>query len=359
MKNVQKKMGDDLLGYKRESGQMTLDISPKSDENTLIHILTKIPGIASFSFAKKVSSEIESLKKECINLIQNTEFTTFKVLTKRQDKSYPIPSMEVSALLGAAILENTADKKVRMNNMDLLLTIEITENRAYISTKKRTGISGLPTQPNQKIVALLSGGIDSPVAAYSLMKRGAEVILVHFQNQSQETISTENKIRDLASHLSHYQIRTQLFIVPFEKIQKEIIIHIPAKIRMLVYKKIMLHIASKIAQKHNALFLTVGDNFSQVASQTYENLFALYLSTPLPVFSPLIGLNKKEIIDTAKKIGTYDISIQKAADCCSYFIPKHPELRANPELLQKWIDQISLEKLTKQAIEEMKERVWE
>ena len=177
----------------------------------------------------------------------------------------------------------------------------------------------MPINPKQKVVVLLSGGFDSPVAAYMMMKRGCEVILVHCHNQNIASYSVRDKIERLAQCLSDFQPKTSLFMVPFEKIQKEIIINANSRIRMLVYRRFMLRIASRIATINKARFLVVGDSMSQVASQTIENLEATYIGSEKPILTPLIGMDKQEIIDIAAHIGTYETSKQPYGDCCSYF----------------------------------------
>lgn len=344
--NIKKKL--QTKSIKREEGQITL-IPKTKNYDKIKDALSKIPGIAYFSFSKKASLDFEKLKKQALAFVKNLEFTTFKVDTHRHNKRYKLNSMEVNALLGEVII-NKFGKKVKMKKPDLLLKVEISNKASYLSQESIQGVGGMPIEPNKKVISLLSGGFDSPVAAYMMMKRGCQVVFVHFHNKNQASQSVHNKIVNLVKQLSKFQNKSKLYIVPFEKIQKEIIMKAPAKTRMLVYRRFMLKIASKIAEKENAKFLVVGDSLSQVASQTMENLEVTYKASEKHIFSPLIGLNKKEIIDISKKIGTFDISAQPYGDCCSYFLPKHPVLRARIGEIEDIESTFDVEKLVSESV---------
>ncbi|MCD6229736.1 MAG: tRNA 4-thiouridine(8) synthase ThiI [Candidatus Diapherotrites archaeon] len=333
----------------REHGQIALSIGAGDNLLEIADALSKIPGIAFFSFTKKTGLDIKSIKESSVEFLRKAKFESFKVNSKRHNKNVPFTSMELNALIGEVLID-AFGKKVKMKGADLVLKIEVSNKFSYLSCKDITGVGGLPTDSRQKVVSLMSGGFDSPVASYLMMKRGCEVILVHFQNQNLLSESVENKIVRLAKHLSKYQVKTKLFIVPFGEIQNEIISKVHSGVRMLVYRKFMIEISSTIADKEKAGFLVVGDSLSQVASQTFENLNAVYSGSEKHIFSPLIGLNKQEIIDIAKEIGTYDISALPYGDCCSYFVPKHPELRAGKETLEKCKEAIESKKLVESAV---------
>ncbi len=346
--NIKKKTGKLVKSIKREVGQITLTIDGK-DYLKLKDVLSKIPGIAYFSFAKKASLDFKKLKKEVIDFLKEEKFSTFKVDTHRHDKQYRLNSMKINELLGEEII-NAYHKKVKLTNPDLKLKVEISNKATYISYESIEGVGGLPTNPNQKVVALLSGGFDSPVAACFMMKRGCQVILVHFQNKNQMTSAVENKIIELSKQLSKFQTKTLLYIIPFEKLQKEIIKKTKAETRMIIYRRFMLRIASKIAETNKANFLVVGDSLSQVASQTIENLNATYQASNKNIFAPLIGLNKREIIEIYKKIETYNISTQPYSDCCTYFLPKHPVLKADITTLKKIESEFDIKSLVEDAV---------
>jgi len=346
--NITKKAGKVLLKGFRESGQITFGIIPQTNQEEITEILSKIPGIAYFSFAKKVDLDLETIKKEAVTMINSRDFETFKVNAKRHDKSFKYSSMDINCAVGEAI--SALNRKAKMKNPDLMLKIEITKDSAYLSCEDVSGTGGLPTNQKQKVVVLLSGGLDSPVAAYMMMKRGCEAILVHCHNKNQSSDAVGDKIIRLSEALSKFQIKTKLFIVPFENIQKEIIMKAPSTTRMIVYRRFMIKIASVIAEKEKARFLVVGDSLSQVASQTIENLEATYKDSDKAVFTPLIGFDKNEITKISQKINTYDISILPYGDCCSYFLPKHPVLNINNRLLDRIESNIDADSLIKEAV---------
>lgn len=351
--NILTKLGDGVGTCKRESGQLTISLYESSDRLRLCEILSKIPGIAYFSPSYRTNVDLPCLEKLALAVLAEEPFETFRIDTRRHDKLWKMKSMEVNARLGSIVLNAYPDKKVKLKNPDLTLKVEINVKNAYLTVKKLPGIGGLPTNPRQKVMALLSGGFDSSVAAFLMMKRGCQVMFIHFQNQNQMTSSVENKIQLLAEQLAKCQVETILTIIPFENIQKEIIKTVRSTQRMLIYRRIMLQMASAMAGRRKARFLVVGDSFSQVASQTYDNLDATYQASPHHVFSPLIGMDKKEIVRIAKSIGTYDISALPYGDCCTFFLPKHPELRGRADDLQKIEASIEeLELLCSEAMEQ-------
>jgi tRNA uracil 4-sulfurtransferase len=356
--NIKLKSKELIESIKSDTGQITISLPEKTNENQLKDILSKIPGIAYFSFAKKCSLEPEDMKKESLNIIKDLKFETFKIESCRHDKMFKLTSMQLNVLLGDAVLEKH-DKKVKLKNPDLTLKVDLAKSGAYLSHEDIQSVGGLPTNNQQNIVALLSGGFDSPVASYLMMKRGCNVILVHFQNKNQMTTAVEGKIIDLAEQLSKFQTQTTLYIVPFDQLQKEIIMKAKAPTRMLIYRRFMLRISSKIADLHEAKFLVVGDCVSQVASQTLENLNSTYEVSDKPIFSPLIGLNKKEIIKISQEIGTYEISAQPYGDCCSYFLPKHPILKSNPKMLEEIESTFETDELVNQAIKSAEIKTFE
>ncbi|MDP7324448.1 MAG: tRNA uracil 4-sulfurtransferase ThiI [Candidatus Woesearchaeota archaeon] len=324
IKNCEKKLGSLATNIFQDMSHIVVETKETEKASD---ILKKIPGIAYFSPAVKCKLDLEELKKQSIAMLKNKKFSTFKISAKRRKKESPFDSMELNNKLGQEVVDKLK-KKAKMESPDMDLKVEIANHFAYLSLEDIKGVGGFPTDPRQKVVTLLSGGFDSPVAAYMMMKRGCEVLLVHFQNKNTLTKSVQDKIERLATQLSKFQIKTKLFIVHFEDIQKEIIKKVKAEQRMLIYRKVMLKIAAEIANQHKARFLVTGDSISQVASQTLDNLQAVYAESPLQVLTPLIGFDKQEIINLADKIGTGEISKEPYGDCCSYFVPQHPELRA-------------------------------
>ena len=301
--------------------------------------LALIPGFANYAEAIKTQSTIEDIKKGVDELFGCylplakreregvAEVLSFRISAERSFKNFPLSSGEIAKEIG----EYTRVKynwQVSLNNPDLNIHISVGKTDTCIYGNTQNSAGGLPTGSSGKVLALLSGGIDSPVAAYKIMCRGGEVSLIHFQNQTQVTEEVSEKIFDLAKVLSSYQPEIKLFMVPFADVQKQIIMKVPAPYRMIVTRRIFNKIAEKVARENHCLALVNGDSLGQVASQTLENMAVIANATELLKLSPLIGTNKKDIIDLARKIRTLDISSRPYEDCCSLFVAKHPETKA-------------------------------
>lgn len=309
--------------------------------------LALIPGFANYAEALKVKNAIEDIKKGIDALFSSVkDVKTFRISAERSYKKYPLSSIQIEKEMGEYVRVKY-NWKVSLGNPDLNIHIAIGKDAAYIFGNTQNAIGGLPTSTSGKVLALLSGGIDSPVAAYKMMCRGAEVNLVHFQNQTQVTEEVSEKIFDLAKTLSCFQPEIKLFMVPFANLQRQVVMKIPAPYRMIVTRRLFNKIADKIARDNKFLALVSGDSLGQVASQTLENMTAIYDASDLLKLSPLIGANKKDIIDLARKIGTMDISARPYEDCCSLFVAKHPATKArlNDVLkYEKLIDESLIEK---------------
>ncbi|MEK7131641.1 MAG: tRNA uracil 4-sulfurtransferase ThiI [Patescibacteria group bacterium] len=296
-------------------------------QETQLQQLSLIPGFANYAPAVKINSSVEDIKKGVDGLCQNlANIKTFRISAERSFKNFPLSSGEIAKQIGeyARVKYNW---QVDLHNPNLNIHISVGKNEACIFGNTQNCAGGLPTGTAGKVLALLSGGIDSPVAAYKIMCRGGEVNLIHFQNQTQVTEAVSEKIFDLAKVLSNYQPEIKLFMVSFEGIQKQIIMHVPAPYRMITTRRIFNKIADKVARQNNFLALVSGDSLGQVASQTLENMAVIAEASNLLKLTPLIGTNKKDIIDLARKIGTLDISNRPYEDCCSLFVAKHPETK--------------------------------
>ncbi len=292
--------------------------------------LALVPGVANFAVAFTSELDIEKISEVITNYSWGNNVTTFRIKAERSDKHYPLNSLQIEKQLGAEVNKKFG-YKVKLKNPDLIINIDIASERAIIYGNQIGGAGGLPVGTAGKVMCLLSGGIDSPVATYKMMCRGAEVELVHFQNQTQVTEEVSQKIMDLAQVLSRYHGKINLHIVPFADWQKQIVINVPADYRMLMTRRIMFKIAQNIAKKQNCQALITGDSLGQVASQTLENLTAVYQSVEILKLSPLIGSNKTEIVLSARKLETLEISNRPYEDCCSLFVAKHPQTKAKIE----------------------------
>lgn len=333
-------------------GRQIINLNNNSNQDEIKNKLSKVFGIANFSFAVKIENDIEAIKQTAATLLQECK-GKIKVSAKRSYKDFPLTSPDINREVGMYV-EEKLGLEADYKNPDKICYVDITEKGAFVYTEKHKGLGGLPVGVSGKILMMLSGGIDSPVAAFMLMKRGCAVDFVHFAPQTATSELGESKIKELAKALSKYQPNTKLYWVPFRDLQMNIIPRIPGKDRLLVYRRFMLRIAEALSNKKNYKAVASGESIGQVASQTLENIKAVESAVRVLVLRPLAGLDKQEIIDLAEKIGTYAISIQPYDDCCSFMIPQHPELRASAEELEKLESELDTDYLVKETIKKTK-----
>jgi thiamine biosynthesis protein ThiI len=297
-------------------------------------------GVAYYAVAQPVERNMEALCQAAWREIESLCFSTFAVRVKRSDKSFPHGTIETESTVGRYLLDQLGQRgrqaRVRLKDPELTCHIEITPGPALVYARKIPGPGGLPANTAGRMTCLLSGGYDSAVAAYHMMKRGAHLSFVHFYGTgAQPGESSLHVASRLASQLVRYQFRARLYRVPFEPIQREIVRYAPEGYRVLLYRRLMLRIGEVLAGRDHALALVTGDSLGQVASQTLRNLVAVDAVARMPVFRPLIGTDKMDILATARKIGTYDISSEPFHDCCPVFLPKTPALYARPNELDR------------------------
>ncbi len=318
--------------------------SPSIEEISFLKkVLSITPGIANFSFVNSTSHDLEAIKEEAYNLLKEVKFNSFKVDTRRSYKQFPLKSPQVNALLGEKIAISLK-KKVKIKDPDLVLMVEISEKEVSLFLERIPGVDGLPVGVSAKVICSLSGGIDSPIAAYLFMKRGCLVTFVHIYNNTLVKDQILEKIKKLVESLKIFQFKTKLYVVPFSDIQKNIVANVSSDYRMIIYRRYMFKIIEQIAKKEDAKAIVTGDCIGQVASQTIENLTSIYSATTLPTFSPLIAFDKQQIIKIAKEIGTYETSILPYPDCCSFMISKHPKTKTLLSDILKIEENIDTEK---------------
>lgn len=341
------------LKLKKKYGRFILESTFSEEEEKLIRTsLAKIFGIANFSFAKRAPLDLEALKIEAANLVASASGGSFKIATKRSNKQFPLTSMEISAQVGGYVAEKSG-KKVDVSNPDIVCAITIAEKEAYLGIELINGPGGLPVGISGNLLALLSGGIDSPVASWRMMRRGAQVNFIHFHSYPYTNRSSQEKVKDLAHTLTSWQGGGTLYLVPFIDIQKEIMIKAEAKYRVLLYRRFMLRIAEELARKNKVQALVTGESLGQVASQTIENITSVEAVCSLPILRPLIGENKDDIIMEARKINTFEISIRPHEDCCTLFVPKNPATKSRPADLEREEAKLDVGGLIKNAIEKI------
>lgn len=308
-------------------------------DQPVIGRLSHVFGVANFSLAHAVpldiaNPDLEPLTRGLGGIVTSRSFESFRVSAKRADKRLALTSMDVEKAVGKYLCDLTG-KKVQLRRPDLTVYIELLAKEAYYSLDKIAGPGGMPVGVSGTVACLISGGIDSPVAAYRMMKRGCNAVFVHFTGRPLVSRASEDKVRELVQHLTQYQYHSRLYIVPFGEIQREIVAHAPAPFRIVLYRRLMVRIAGELAQREHCWGLVTGDSLGQVASQTPENLSVIEEASELPMLRPLIGMDKLEITDQAQRIDTFTTSIEPDQDCCSLFTPPHPSTRTRLDDIRK------------------------
>jgi len=350
IENIRKSIkGLKALGVRRRYGRLIVGLKEDSKLEEIEEKLKKIPGISSFSPALKTNHDLDKIKDASLILMQEATETSFYIKVKRSYKKFPLKSMEISKEVGTH-LGKVKGKIVDFVTPEITLFIEIVENGAYVYTKKVKGIGGLPVSVSGKVMVLLSGGIDSPVAAYLTLKRGCKNIYVHFHSEPYTKESSRKKVEELARQIAEHQNETKIFMVPLIDIQKEVMTKTDKKYRIILYRRFMFRIAEALARKSKAKALVTGENLGQVASQTIENIHAIHSTINMPVIQPLITFDKQEIINLAEKIGTYKKSIEPHDDCCSLFVPKHPATKSDINIVISEESKLDVETLVRDAL---------
>lgn len=324
-----------------------------TDENTdeISAKLQRVFGISSFSFTEKVDSDIEAIKQTCLRIAKDSNKKTFKMMAKRHDKSFPMVSDEINRACAGEILHNT-DLKVDVHAPELLIRVEIHEKYTYITSDKIKGAGGYPAGINGKVLLLLSGGIDSPVAAYELMKRGLYVEAIHFASPPYTSEAARNKVLKLAEMVSEYQGQMKVHVINFTDIQLAIYKTAGDPYAVTIMRRMMYRLAERCAKANHCLAIGTGESVGQVASQTLESIAVINETINMPVLRPLVCFDKVEIIDLARKIGTYETSILPFEDCCTIFDPKNPVTHPTSEKSEHYESMFDYEPMLEKALEE-------
>ena len=325
--NINKILKDENYKITKDRVRMYIECNSDSLDN-IIKKLKKIFGIHSIVIADKVNTNIESIKEKILEKLNN-DYKTFKVNTKRADKSFEIHSMDFNNIIGGYVLKNT-NLKVDVHNPDVLINIEIRKEGTFIYTNEIKGLGGYPVGIQGKGLLMLSGGIDSPVAGYLSLKRGVDLECLYFESPPHTSIEAKNKVLKLASIINEYSGNIKVNVVPFTKIQEEIYKNCPDSYIITIMRRMMYRIAEEVAKRKNLKVIINGESIGQVASQTLTSMIVINNVTNMPVIRPVACMDKLEIIDIATKIGTYETSILPYEDCCTIFLPKHPVI--NPDL---------------------------
>lgn len=348
--NIKKVLQDITYEFVVDQGRWFI-----SGENT-DEIITKVKrvfGVSEVCIVAEVESTLEAIGEEAVKQLKDNGSKSFKVETKRADKRFPLNSMEVSKKIGGIILRACEDVHVDVNNPEVRIEVEIREGGSYVYSKRIKGVGGMPYGTNGKTLLMLSGGIDSPVAGYMMARRGSELSCVYYHSHPYTSERAKEKVVELARILKTYTGRVTLYVVPFTDIQMQIIEKCHEEELTILMRIFMMKIACELAKKYDIHSVTTGESIGQVASQTMESLVVSNYPADRPVFRPLIAMDKVDIMDIARQIGTYETSILPYEDCCTIFVPKHPKTKPVLERIKKSEAILPAEELIQSAIDNM------
>ena len=320
----------DLRGVKVRALMGRIELQHASDDDwaEVRERLARLPGIANFSRAVRTRCDIDAIADTVLGGLIDREPESFRVTAKRADKRFPLTSPQIERELGGRI-KSARGWRVDLERPELTVGVEIlNKDEAFCYVRKEPGDGGLPSGVSGRVACLLSGGIDSPVAAYRMIKRGCRVRLIHFHSYPILSHASQEKVAEIAERLTRRQLETRLYVVAFGDIQRTVVLAVPPPLRVVVYRRLMLQIAERIGRASGAGALVTGEALGQVASQTLDNMAVIDSVATMPVLRPLVGMDKDEIVQEARRLGTYQVSIVPDEDCCTLFTPKHPATRA-------------------------------
>jgi thiamine biosynthesis protein ThiI len=322
--------GLDVRTIKSVMGRIEIELGPGAPWHEVRDRVRRVFGIANFSYAGRAPHDFDALAAAILADLGDVEPPSFSVRVRRADKRFPLTSPQIEREIGGRVKE-IKGWRVDLDNPALTVHVEMMTDHAFYFFGKEPGAGGLPTGTGGRVVCLLSGGIDSPVAAYRMMRRGCSVLLVHFHSYPILSRASQEKVREIAALLATYQLRSRLVLVPFGELQQQVLLTVPAELRVVLYRRLMMRIAEQLARRWRGRALVTGEVIGQVASQTLENMTSIADATTLEVLRPLVGMDKDEIVEQAQRLGTYPISIIPDQDCCQLFTPRHPATRVRTE----------------------------
>lgn len=335
----------------RISGHILVTFSEAGQAEEAFDHMLRVPGVARVSLAFHTNREPAEYCDAAVKALgEFGEFQTFKVAARRSNTDYPLTSIDLNRQVGEVLCEAFPDKKVQMHDPDATVHVLVVQGSVYVYAKSERGCGGLPQGSAGKVVTLLSSGIDSPVSTWMLARRGAVPVPVHFSGRPQTADTSEYLVQDIVRALGPEVQIGRVYVVPFGDCQREISIACPNALRVIMYRRIMYSVAERIAQIEGAKAIVTGESLGQVASQTLENIMAVNEVVDIPVFRPLIGSDKQEIIERAQSIGTFDISTQSAPDCCTLFMPKRPETHARLDAVHEAWDMFDHEAMIEHLV---------
>ena len=331
-------------------GRIELTLDDDADWSAVRERVRHVFGVANFARAASAPLEVDAIAQAILRDLGETQTRTFRVSARRADKRFPLTSPEIEREVGGRIKE-ARGWTVDLSHPELTIHVEALTDEAFYYFGKELGAGGLPAGTSGRVVCLLSGGIDSPVAAWRLMRRGCRVLFVHFHSYPILSRASQEKVRELAALLTRFQYDSRLFLVPFGEIQQQVVLAVAPPLRVVVYRRLMMRIAEAIARRNRAQALVTGEVVGQVASQTLENLTEINRVVAMPVLRPLIGMDKDEITAEAQRLGTFPISIIPDQDCCTLFTPRHPATKARRMDVERAEAGLPIDEIVTRAVE--------
>jgi thiamine biosynthesis protein ThiI len=330
-------------------GRIEIVMAPEAPWEPVHERVARVFGVADFARAGRAPLDIEAIAEAILANLGPEDPASFRVSVRRADKRFPLTSPEIEREIGGRV-KIARGWHVDLGNPQLTIRVETLRTDAFYSFGKQRGAGGLPTGVSGRVACLLSGGIDSPVAAWRMMRRGCRVVFVHFHSYPILSRASQEKARELTRLLTRFQFRSRLLLVPFGEIQQRVVLSVPPPIRVVIYRRLMMRIAEALARTHRAQALVTGDVVGQVASQTIENLTSINEVSGMPVLRPLIGMDKDEITAEAERLGSFPISIIPDQDCCTLFTPRHPVTRARQGDVHAAESGLDIEAIVAQAV---------
>ena len=338
-----------VASVRSSMGRIELALRPETPVDEARERLSRIFGIANFSYANRGPHNFQALASSVLADLGDAAPASFRVSVTRSDKRLPFTSPQAEREIGGMIWE-AKQWKVDLSRPALTIHIEMLSNEAFYFFGKEAGAGGMPTGTAGRVACLLSGGIDSPVAAYRMMRRGCKVQLIHFHSYPILSRASQEKVREIAALLTTHQLRSRLMLVPFGELQQQVVLSVAPELRVVIYRRLMLRIAERLARKGGAQALVTGEVVGQVASQTLENMNVIAAASTLEILRPLVGMDKDEITVEARRIGTYGISIIPDQDCCTLFTPRHPATRARLAAVEQAERSLAIDEMVASAL---------
>lgn len=358
LKNIRRRLSG-IGSFDVRERQSTIYVTPKDENADLFAAeerLSKVFGIASLTRAGEVEKEMGTIQSAAAEYLREplSAVKTFKVESKRSDKKFPLKSPQICAEMGGYLLSQFPHLQVDVNNPEYTVRVEVRDAAAYVHGNAERGAGGIPVGTGGRAAVLISGGIDSPVAAWMMARRGVELTAVHFASPPYTSERAEQKVRDLLAKVGAYAGRMKMYTVPFAKVQEQMMANCPEELFTIIMRRLMMRCAEKIARQEGCGALVTGESLGQVASQTLQAIVCTDAAAHMPVFRPLIGMDKVEIIDTANRIDTYELSIQPYEDCCTVFTPKHPRTKPVLKFVEKAEEALDCDALVEECVENVR-----